>query len=79
MAENTDKNNKSTPKMSNIISTMQTIFATPFPDVSKMEVFTVQNFRRWQEHMSTLLDMYEVAFALTTSKLFSNTPMKPCK
>jgi len=45
-----------------------TIFAKPFPDVSKIEVFSGQNFRRWQEHVSTLLDMYGVAMALSTSK-----------
>jgi len=76
MSDKTDKNNNSTPKTSNVIFATQPIFAKPFPDVSKIEVFTGQNFRRWQECMSTLLDMYEVAFALTTSKPDSRTNVK---
>jgi len=54
--------------MSNGASGTSTIFAKPFPDVSKIEVFSSQNFRRWQERVSTLLDMYGVAYALMTSK-----------
>jgi len=66
MAENTDNNNNTAPKTSNVISATQTIFAKPFLDVSKIEIRTGQNFQHWQERVSTLLDMYEVAFALTT-------------
>jgi len=62
--------------MSNTISATKTIFAKPFPNVSKIEVFTDQNFRRWQERVSTLLDMYEVSLALTTSKPDSSTVAK---
>ena len=43
------------------------IFAKPLPDVSKIEVFAGQNFRRWQERVHTLLDMHGVVFALSTS------------
>jgi len=68
MADNTDYNNNSTSKTSNVISTTQTIFANPFLDVSKIEVFTDQNFQRWEERVFILLDMYEFTFALTTSK-----------
>jgi len=75
MAENTDNNNAA-PETSNVVSTAETIFAKPFSDVSKIEVFTDQNFRRWQEGMSTLLDMYGVALALTTSKPDSTTAAK---
>jgi len=39
MAENTD-NNSIAPETSNVVSTTHTIFAKPFPDVSKNEVIT---------------------------------------
>jgi len=70
------KNNNTVSEMSNSASETSTIFAKPFPDISKIEVFSGQNFRRWQERVSTLLDMYEVAFALTTSKLDTSSPVK---
>ena len=65
MADN--NNNSTTLENQNSFGT-PTVFAKPFSDVSKIEVFSGQNFRRWQEHMSTLLDMYGVAMALSTSK-----------
>ncbi|XP_060182941.1 uncharacterized protein LOC132612882 [Lycium barbarum] len=43
-------------------------FAKYFPDVSKVEVVGGQNFKRWQEHIFSALDMYGVASALTDSK-----------
>jgi len=52
------------------------VFAKPFLDVLKIEVFSGQNFRCWQERVSTLLDMYGVAIALTSSKPNSNIPSK---
>jgi len=76
MADKTDKTNNATPETSNTISATQTIFAKPFLDVSKIEVFTGQNFRHWQERVSTLLDMYGVSLALTTSKPDSSTTVK---
>jgi len=77
MAENTDDNNNNTAmETSNVVSATQTIFAKPFPDILKIEVFTSHNFRCWQECLSTLLDMYEVALALTTSKPDSSTTEK---
>jgi len=45
-----------------------TIFAKSLPDVSKIEVFTGQNFHPWQECVHTLLDMHVVVFALSTPK-----------
>ena len=65
--------------MSNSASGTSTIFAKPFPDVSKIEVFSGQNFRRWQECVSILLDMYGVASALTTSKPDTSSPAKQIK
>jgi len=76
MADYVDKNNNSALETSNTISATQPNFAKPFLDVSKIEVFTGQNFRHWQEHVSTLLDMYEVAFALTNSKSDPSTTAK---
>ena len=43
-------------------------FANSLPNVSKIEVFTGQNFRCWQERVHTLLDMHGVVFALSTPK-----------
>ena len=77
MAEKTNNNNNNTASgPSNVVSATQTIFARPFLDVSKIEVLTGQNFWRWQEGVSTLLDMYGVALALTTSKPDSTTAAK---
>ncbi|KAG5151161.1 hypothetical protein JHK84_027633 [Glycine max] len=45
-----------------------TIFAKSLPDVSKLKVFSGQNFCHWQEHVHILLDMNEVVFALSTPK-----------
>ncbi|GMJ08125.1 hypothetical protein HRI_004481700 [Hibiscus trionum] len=42
-------------------------FAKPFPDISKIEVFDGENFKRWQECVYFVLDMHGVAFALTES------------
>jgi len=76
MAENTNDNNNVAQRTSNVVSATQTIFTKPFPDFSKIEVFTSQNCRCWEERVSTLLDMYEVALALTTSKPDSTTTAK---
>jgi len=64
-----DNNNNSTTLENQNSSGTPTFFAKPFPNVSKIEVFSRQNFRRWQERVSTLLDMYGVVMALSTSKL----------
>ena len=42
-------------------------YSKPFPDISKIEVFNGDNFRRWQERVHSILDMHGVAFALTES------------
>jgi len=63
-----DNNNNSTMLENQNSSGTPTVFAKPFPDVSKIEVFSGQNFRRWQERVSTLLDMYGVVMTLSTSK-----------
>ena len=43
-------------------------FAKPFPDISKIEIFDGDNFKRWQEHIFSVLDMHGVAYALTDTK-----------
>ena len=50
-----------------------TIFAKLLSDVSKIEVFTGQNFHRWQERIHTLMYMHGVVFALSTPKLDATT------
>jgi len=69
-------NNNTAPNMSNDVSGTSTIVTKPFPNVLKVEVFSGQNFRRWQERVSTLLNMYKIAYALTTSKPDTSSPMK---
>uniref|UniRef100_A0A0V0HCE7 Putative ovule protein n=1 Tax=Solanum chacoense TaxID=4108 RepID=A0A0V0HCE7_SOLCH len=36
----------------------------PFSDVSNIEIFTNQNFKRWQEWIFSLFDVHGVAHAL---------------
>jgi len=43
-------------------------FAKLLPNVSKIDIFTGQNFCRWQERIHTLLNMHGVVFALSTPK-----------
>jgi len=76
MTENANNNNNADLETSNVVFATQSIFAKPFSEVLKIEVFVGQNFWHWQEHVSTLLDMYEVALALTTSKPDSTTVVK---
>jgi len=70
------ENNNTMMEMSDSALGTSTIFAKPFPDVSKIKVFSGQNFRRWQERVSTLLNLYGVASTLTTSKSNTNSPAK---
>ncbi|GMJ03352.1 hypothetical protein HRI_004004400 [Hibiscus trionum] len=58
-------NNTRVPETVQIIP--NATFAKPFPDISKIEVFDGENFKRWQERVYSVLDMHEVAFALTES------------
>jgi len=78
MPDNNNDNTSSTENP-NTIFRAHTVFVKLFPDMSKIEVFSGQNFRRWQERVSTLLDMYGVATALTSSKPNSNIPSKQVK
>jgi len=59
-----------------VLFEMSTIFAKLFLDVSKIEVFSGQNFRCWQERVSTLLDMYGVGSTLMTSIPDTSSPAK---
>ena len=43
-------------------------YAKPFLDISKIEVFNGDNFKRWQKRIFSVLDMHGVAFALTDAK-----------
>jgi hypothetical protein len=85
MAEETNNNNNSTPDNSgdssqhqqqNIVVVPAANYAKQFPDVTKIEVFDGQNFRRWHECVLSMLDMYSVANALTESKLASTATEK---
>ena len=42
--------------------------AKPFPDISKIEVFSGENFRRWQERIFGVLDLHGVAWVLADPK-----------
>jgi len=39
-------------------------YAKPFPDVSNIEIFANENFKRWQERVFSLLNVHDVAHAL---------------
>ena len=47
-------------------------YAKPFPEISKIEVFIGDNFKRWQERILSILDMHGVAFALSNLAPKSN-------
>jgi hypothetical protein len=49
-------------------------YAKQFPDVTKIEVFGGQNFRRWHERVLSILDMYGVASALSEPQPPSTAP-----
>jgi hypothetical protein len=85
MAEETNNNNNSTPDNSgdssqhqqqNIVVVPAANYAKQFPDVTNIEVFDGQNFRRWHERVLSILDMYSVANALTESKPASTATEK---
>ena len=46
--------------------------AKPFPDISKIEVSDGYNFKRWQERLSSILDIHGVAWALTNTQNYQN-------
>ena len=43
-------------------------FAKLFLDISKIEVFGSENFKRWQESIFSVLDMHMVTWVLTDFK-----------
>lgn len=43
-------------------------YAKAFLDISKIEVFDGNNFKRWQERVNSILDVHGVAFMLARSK-----------
>jgi hypothetical protein len=58
--------------ITNSIATVIVSLAKPFPNISKIEVFAEENFRRWQERIYGVLDMYEVAWVFTNPKTNDN-------
>lgn len=70
-ADNANNGNSASPSITAIpISVIPTApppvhYAKPFPDISKIELFAGQNFRRWQERVYSALDMHGVVHALS--------------
>jgi len=58
--------------IANSIAAVTMSLAKPFPNISKIEVFAEKNFRRWQERIYGVLDIYEVAWVLTNPKTNDN-------
>ena len=56
------------------VTAPQVTYAKPFPDISRIEVFNGENFKRWQERIFTVLDMHGVAYALTSLKPAADDP-----
>ena len=48
-------------------------YAKPFPDISRIEVFCGQNYKRWQERIYSTLDMHGVAWLLSTEDTIPNS------
>ena len=48
-------------------------YAKLFLDISRIEVFSGQNFKRWQEGIYSILDMHGVAWLLSTENMHANT------
>ena len=59
---------QASPSTPAVTTTLPLTYAKPFPDVSKIEVFVNDNFKRWQERIFSLLDVHGVAYALTDPK-----------
>ncbi|XP_071912216.1 uncharacterized protein [Coffea arabica] len=68
--------NVSTPQPSSATVAVALPFTKPFPDVSKIEIFANENFKRWQERVHSLLDIHGVAYALTESQPSATTDAK---
>ena len=48
-------------------------YAKPFLDISRIEVFSGQNYKRWQERIYSILDMNGLALLLTTEHALPNS------
>ncbi|XP_027151813.1 uncharacterized protein LOC113751866 [Coffea eugenioides] len=68
--------NVSAPQPSSATVAVALPFATPFPDVSKIEIFANENLKRWQERVHSLLDIHGVAYAFTECQPFATTDAK---
>ncbi|XP_019241307.1 PREDICTED: uncharacterized protein LOC109221296 [Nicotiana attenuata] len=68
MANNTDAENTTGTANIGVTSAapapVELPYARPFPDVSNIEIFANENFKRWQERIFSLLDVHGVAHAL---------------
>ena len=47
-------------------------YPKPFPNISRIEVFSCQNFKRWKERIYSTLDMHGVAWLLSTENTLPN-------
>ena len=47
-------------------------YAKPFPNISRIEVFASQFFKRWQERIFSTLDMHGVARLLSSKNVHVN-------
>jgi hypothetical protein len=57
-------NGGASSQQQNVVLVPTANYSTQFPDITKYEKFDSQNFRRWQECVHSILDMYSVAAAL---------------
>ena len=48
-------------------------YTKPFPDISTIEVFSGQNFKRWQEQIYFTLNMHGAAWLLSTKNTLPNS------
>jgi threonine/homoserine/homoserine lactone efflux protein len=55
-----------------VVAAVIVSLAKPFLDMSKIEFFGRENFRRWQERIFGVLDMHEVVWVLTDPKTNDN-------
>ncbi|KAG6794152.1 hypothetical protein POTOM_003387 [Populus tomentosa] len=59
-------------QVANFIVAVAVSLAKPFPDISKIEVFAGENFRKWQKRIFDVLDMHGVAWVLIDPKTNDN-------
>ncbi|KAG5229939.1 RNA-directed DNA polymerase [Salix suchowensis] len=78
MDENTTANNAPALNVAAITTffvpppTTTISLAKPFPDISKIKVFSRENFQRWQERIFGVLDLHGVAWVLVDLKDIEN-------